>query len=535
MAPRLPPPPQPNEPDASNNARLLETVIDRLQQQNNTLMEQNATLMQQNQSAMQSLEASRANSETTQRQLMEILAATRHHSGASSSNAAPPTAEWSLESFLQHHPAKFSGKGIPDEADQWLRDIEKIFNAKRCPDENRLAYAEYLLTGEASHWWSSARAILTDAQQPITWEVFRGKFYEEYFPDSVRFAKEVEFLQLVQGSMSISEYTNKFKHLVRFNTMATSEQWQCRKFENGLRSDLKVLISSLCIRSFPAMVERAKVLEKNMAEAEQHKKQQASRGPVMSRPNVNRNRTPYARPAQSSGSQAVVVAGQANQQGPVRCFQCGGPHFRSSCPQLVGGKYCTRCKRNGHLENECNMGERAVMRPPNAGRTQQGRGGRAQAVGRVYAITGAEAASSGTLVTGTCLVHGIPCCVLYDSGATHSFISKACVDKLGLTESEMQFDLELEVILGMDWLNTNRILIDCGAKELIFPEECEEELGVTLIQIKEDIMEGASCFLIMTHEDRELADKSFERSFNKYAEGRTVVDEFPDVFPDETW
>ncbi|KAG2379838.1 uncharacterized protein HKW66_Vig0166170 [Vigna angularis] len=82
MAPRLPPPPQPNEPDASNNARLLETVIDRLQQQNTTLMEQNATLMQQNQSAMQSLEASRANSEATQRQLMEILAATRHNSGA---------------------------------------------------------------------------------------------------------------------------------------------------------------------------------------------------------------------------------------------------------------------------------------------------------------------------------------------------------------------------------------------------------------------------------------------------------------------
>ncbi|XP_017412819.1 uncharacterized protein LOC108324383 [Vigna angularis] len=450
--------------------------------------------------------------------------------------------------------------------------MEKIFNAKRCPDENRLAYAEYLLTGEASHWWSSVRAILTDAQQPITWEVFRNKFYEECFPDSVRFAKEVEFLQLVQGSMSVSEYTNKFKHLVRFNTMATSEVWQCRKFENGLRSDLKVLISSLCIRTFPAMVERAKVLEKNMAEAEQQKKQQASRGPILSRPNVNRNRTPYARPAQSSGSQAMVVAGQANQPGPVICFQCGGPHFRSSCPQLVGGKYCTRCKRNGHLENKCNMGGRAVMRPPNAGRNQQGRGRRAQAVGRVYAITGAEAASSGTLITNTCLLYGMKCCVLFDSGATHSFISKACVDKMGLAESEMQFDLvvstpaagevktstmcvrcpievegrrykvnliclplkDLEVILGMDWLNTNRILIDCGAKELIFPEEDEEELGVTLGQLKEDIMEGASCFLIMTHEDRETGTLSFERSSNnKNIEGRSVVDEFPDVFPDE--
>ncbi|XP_052735320.1 uncharacterized protein LOC128197438 [Vigna angularis] len=405
MAPRLPPPPQPAEPDTSNNSRLLETVIDRLQQQNTTLMEQNATLMQQNQNAMQSMEASRASSETTQRQLMEILATTRHTPGASSSNAAQPAAEWSLESFLQHHPVKFSGKGLPDEADQWLRDMERIFNAKRCPDENRLAFTEYLLTGEASHWWASTRAILVDTQRPITWEVFRSKFYEEYFPDSVRFAKEVEFVQLVQGGMSVSEYTNKFKHLVRFNTMATSEEWQCRKFENGLRSDLKVLISSLCIRSFPAMVERAKVLEKNMAEAERQKKQQQiARGPVSSKSSMNLSRSPYARPTPSpvssgSQSQSLVVVNRSGQQVAVTCFHCGGPHYRSSCPQLLGGRFCTRCRRSGHLESECNIGGRVAMRPPNAGRAQQERGGRAQAVGRVYAITGAEAASSGILFT----------------------------------------------------------------------------------------------------------------------------------------
>ncbi|XP_017423495.1 uncharacterized protein LOC108332693 [Vigna angularis] len=155
---------------------------------------------------------------------MEIIATTRNTSGASTSNATHPT-EWSLESFLQHHPAKFNGKCLPDEADQWLRDMERIYNAKRCPDDNRLAFTEYLMTGEASHWWTSMKTILADAQSPVSWEVFKRKFYEEYFPDSVRFAKEVEFLQLVQGGMSVSEYTNKFKHLVRFNTMATSEEW----------------------------------------------------------------------------------------------------------------------------------------------------------------------------------------------------------------------------------------------------------------------------------------------------------------------
>ncbi|XP_017416566.1 uncharacterized protein LOC108327363 [Vigna angularis] len=435
--------------------------------------QQNVALVQQNTVALQNLEAAKANTEVTQRQLMEILTATRTTVGPSISSGNHQN-EWSLESFLQHHPAKFNGKCLPDEADQWLRDMERIYDAKRCPDDNRLAFTEYLLTGDVSHWWTSMKMILADTQSPIFWDVFRTKFYEEYFPDNVRFAKEVEFLQLVQGGMSVSEYTNKFKHLVRFNTMATNEEWQCRKFENGLRSELKLLISSLCIRSFSIMVERAKVLEKNMAEVEQQKKQQqqASRGPISSRSNVNLRRNPYARPAQpsnSSGSQAVVIVGRSGQQGTVTCFQCGGPHYRSSCPQLVGGKYCTRCKRNGHLESECNMGGRAVMRPPNAGRNQPRGGGRAQAVGRVYAITGAEAASS-----------------------------------------------------------------DCGEKKLVFPDEEEEELSVTLGQLKEDIVEGASCFLIMTHADEEFGDLSHERSSNsKLNGGQSVVDEFPDVFPDE--
>ncbi|XP_047181217.1 uncharacterized protein LOC124847712 [Vigna umbellata] len=328
QATRLPPPPpQTNEHYVPNNTRLLESVIEKLQ-------EHNAVLMQQNATNSQNLEAARANSEMTQRQLMEILAATRGTPGASASNATHQ-AEWTLEGFLQHRPAKFDGKCLPDGADQWIRDMEQIYDAKECPNDRRLAFTEYLLTGEASHWWSTAKMFLTESHSPISWKVFKENFYEEYFPDSVRFGKEVEFLQLVLGNMSVSEYTNRFKYLVRFNTLATSEVWQCRKFENGLRSDLKVLISSLCIKSFPAMVERAKVLEKNVVEAKQQKKQQhAAKGSIMSKSNLDRNRVPYARPVQplnSSGSQALVVAGQSGQQGMVRCFQCGGPHFKS-CP-----------------------------------------------------------------------------------------------------------------------------------------------------------------------------------------------------------
>jgi len=56
-------------------------------------------------------------------------------------------------------------------------------------------------------------------------------------------------------------------------------------------------------------------------------------------------------------------------------------------------------------------------------------------------MTGAEANGSGNLVMGCCLIAGVSCCVLYDSGATHSFVSDSCVKRLGLPVCELQCKL----------------------------------------------------------------------------------------------
>jgi len=122
--------------------------------------------------------------------------------------------------------------------------------------------------------------------------------------------------------------------------------------------------------------------------------------------------------------------------------------------------------------------------------------------------------SSGNLVIGHCMIARKACCVLYDYGATHSFVSDACVKKLCLPMCEIQCELvvstpvsglvrtsslcarypvevegrrykvnliclplqELEVIFGMNWLSANHILIDCRKKKLLFPNSEELEL-----------------------------------------------------------
>jgi len=75
-----------------------------------------------------------------------------------------------------------------------MKDIEKIFDAKICPVENKLAFTVYMLIREAEHWWINMKSIMEEREELVTWEAFRGEFLSEYFPDSVTYAKEVEFL-----------------------------------------------------------------------------------------------------------------------------------------------------------------------------------------------------------------------------------------------------------------------------------------------------------------------------------------------------
>lgn len=115
---------------------------------------------------------------------------------------------------------------------------------------------------------------------------------------------------------------------------------------------------------------------------------------------------------------------------------------------------------------------------------------------------------------GLCFLSGRKLRVLFDSGATHSFVSLNCVEKLDLPVRDLACELfvstpasdlvvaskvccgcplviegrrfkvnliclplrDLDVVLGMDWLAQNNVLIDCGQKKLLFPES--EEFGV---------------------------------------------------------
>nr|KYP57285.1 hypothetical protein KK1_003544 [Cajanus cajan] len=211
-----------------------------------------------------------------------------------------------------------------------------------------------MLVGEAEHWWRGTYQMLVARGVIVDWECFRMVFMEKYFPESVRHAKEAEFMRLHQGGLSVSEYAMRFEHLTRFYSQTISEAWNCRKFAKGLKYELKKVVVPMAITEFPALVEKAKIVERLEGG---DRVIRATEGPAGSKRGGGSQRKPYDRPQSQQGGpvsrqfSSTASGGRQSGGATLRCYRCGGSHLIRDCPHTESR--CYRCQQMGHLSFNC--------------------------------------------------------------------------------------------------------------------------------------------------------------------------------------
>ena len=92
--------------------------------------------------------------------------------------------------FKRLSPPTFEGTTEPMEAEKWIIKMEKVFEVLECSEGEKMAYAAYMLRGDAYAWWRLEDDKHGQETEPWTWELFKSVFYEKYFPKSIRFQKE---------------------------------------------------------------------------------------------------------------------------------------------------------------------------------------------------------------------------------------------------------------------------------------------------------------------------------------------------------
>ncbi|XP_073221585.1 uncharacterized protein [Cicer arietinum] len=118
------------------------------------------------------------------------------------------------------------------------------------------------------------------------------------------------------------------------------------------------------------------------------------------------------------------------------------------------GVTCFNCQQQGHISTTCPY-PRKTPQP----RNQSSQASRPKSNGRVFALSGAGASEKDNLIQGTCLISDTPLFVLFDCGATHSFVSLDCVRRLGLPVSCLRYDLIVNTPTS-DFVDTSSVCLD---------------------------------------------------------------------------
>ncbi|XP_073363075.1 uncharacterized protein [Aegilops tauschii subsp. strangulata] len=168
----------------------------------------------------------------------------------------------SCEYFQRTKPPNFSQVIDPLDADDWLRTIERKLEIARTEEGDKVPFATHYLEGAAAIWWDNAKAIWP-ADEEITWSKFKYHFRKYHIPIGIMKIKQREFLALTQGSMTVSEYLNKFNHLARYSLydVATKER-KVDTFLGGLNQHFRCTLSMFDFLDFLTLVNKALIAER---------------------------------------------------------------------------------------------------------------------------------------------------------------------------------------------------------------------------------------------------------------------------------
>ncbi|XP_059635307.1 uncharacterized protein LOC132277470 [Cornus florida] len=127
-------------------------------------------------------------------------------------------------------------------------------------DHVKIILATYKFSKDAKFWWKSVTN--QHKVKEMSWDMFKELFYEKYFLVPKRWELREQYNSLIQGTMSVTEYENKFTSLSRFaQEIVRNEADKTRKFISGLHYQMKSLITAQYFKVYSEAMERALMLE----------------------------------------------------------------------------------------------------------------------------------------------------------------------------------------------------------------------------------------------------------------------------------
>ncbi|XP_071683590.1 uncharacterized protein [Lolium perenne] len=460
---------------------------------------------------MEDREAARAERQAnlaTLQHLAQLATGNANHNNGGNENGDPCS---KLKDFQSTNPPDFAKCTEPLDADDWLRTIENNLEVAGVGNDEKVLFATHFLSGPARAWWESVKAMQVEGHV-INWEEFKAKFRKTHIPSGMIKIMKDKFMNLRQGSMSMVDYLDKFTTLSRYAPEDTNTKEKKKdRFLNGLDDKLQSILVAVPYPDLESLVDASIMVESKRKNAFENRKRKAimlqgnsstqqpcSLPPPRPAPQQQWNPPPAPCPNSLNKNPNYNRQNNTVRKPPNGCYACGHPdHYSNECPKKVtSGQRPNAPKPNQGKSRTASGRNQNHMKPAGPPRRH------------LNHVTAEEAREAPDIILGTFLVNSVPSTVLFDSGASHSFVTKPFVRKGGLTPTPMKRPMlvqipgstrktqssckevpieiqgkrfhadlivlgeqGLEVILGMNWMVKYKGHIDCVRRAITLTAE----------------------------------------------------------------
>ncbi|GKU89663.1 hypothetical protein SLEP1_g3776 [Rubroshorea leprosula] len=319
-------------------------------------------------------------------------------------SSTPAVSSWKVYIEFQKVVTKrFDGTAGFEQVGLWITEVEWGFRLLKISNNLKVDVGSYMLTSEALTWWENYLKLHQGEPELSTWDGFKKVFMQEYIPDSKRQELQREFADLNQVGDELAK---------------------AKTFLWGLNPDIYLAVNQFKPATYKEATDRAIDREKAMATVKSSGQHRV--GPSLGKRKFDGSRRPLVlTPPKFDISKGSKGPGATKTVGQASAAQHAPP------TQLT----CHVCGRVGHTRNQCHIttGSTGV-------RT------RAQHV-RVHVMTHKEAAAT-DVITGTLHINSDYAHVLFDSGASHSFIARSYALKRVLPVDTSDCELHVDTPLG---------------------------------------------------------------------------------------
>nr|GEZ18414.1 hypothetical protein [Tanacetum cinerariifolium] len=298
--------------------------------------------------------------------------------------------------FMAYDVPKFDGMLDPTACTKWLSAVEGAFLTSCCKEKNKVNFALNFLYDSAKMWQEGK--IYEKSEEWIgtcTWKEFKKMFTTEFAPmEEVDKIRE-EFQTLTQTNETVNEMWKKFNDLIHYcPEYHENEKLKVEKFQRMLRDEIREVISPFKCTTLEYLLSRARLRESDLL---RKKNKETKR-------------------------RLEFVDRDANK-----------PKQKQS-------------RRSGHKLNECPNPKAIEAKPLKSIKEEKvEKTGIPTPMARAYMMATKEDKVVCDVVTGAILINPIPARVLYNSGASISFMYFEFSKNLSTSPNELPFPLEVEI------------------------------------------------------------------------------------------